>query len=176
MFIKSTHITLGSKRSLQSYAGVNLATYQKIHQEFATMEQERLIELSKRPDRLRKAGGGKKSALPTIADKVLFILHYYKTYPTMDVMAVHYEISPACVCNHVHALSAILHQVLVKLAVMPMRELPNPQEFKAYLEANKIHQLIIDATERNIERPKDKKANKAQYSGKKKDIQLKIRS
>jgi hypothetical protein len=33
--------------------------------------------------RRRKPGGGSKGKLPTIADKLLFLLYYYKTYPTL---------------------------------------------------------------------------------------------
>jgi hypothetical protein len=112
----------------------------------------------------------------TVDDKLLFILHYYKSYPTMDVLATKYEMSRSSVWNYVHALSAHLHQILVDLGVMPLREIPSIEAFKAYLEAHKVHQLIIDVTERTIERPKDKVANRAQFSGKKNGIPLKIPS
>ena len=46
----------------------------------------------------------------------------------------------------------------------------NSLVYKALLAAHTINQLIIDATERRIERPKDKEANTAQYSGKKNTI------
>ena len=74
------------------------------------------------------------------------------------------------------ALSGQLHQLLVDLGHMPLREMPSIEDFKAFLEANKVHQLIIDVTERTIERPQDKVANRAQFSGKKNDIRLKILS
>ena len=37
--------------------------------------------------RRRKPGGGSKGKLPTMADKLMFVLYYYKTYPTFDVLA-----------------------------------------------------------------------------------------
>jgi predicted DNA-binding protein YlxM (UPF0122 family) len=151
-------------------------TYKTLHSELELIENERLSTLGNRDNRLRKSGGGSKQSLVSIDDKLLFILHYYKSYPTMDVMATKYDISRATVWNYVHALSAKLHTILVKLEVMPMREMPTIEAFKAYLEANKVHQLIIDATERTIERPKNKMENRAQYSGKKNDIRLKIPS
>jgi hypothetical protein len=174
MLIESTHIKISSKRLLKSYAGVDLETYKTLYTELELIENERFILLSQRKNRLRKTGGGNKQALMSTDDKLLFILNYYKSYPTMDVMAVKYNISRATVWNYVHGLSAKLHTILVKLEVMPMREMPTIEAFKAYLEANKVHQLIIDATERTIERPKNKIENQAQYSGKKKDIPLKI--
>jgi hypothetical protein len=168
MLIQSTYIKITSKRSLQSYAGVNLVTYKKLRSELELIENERLSALANRENRLRQFGGGGKQLLPTIDDKLLFILNYFKSYPTMDIMATNYDISRATVWNYVHALSGKLHNILVKLDVMPMREMPTIEAFKAYLEANKIHQLIIDVTERTIERPSKKEENRAQYSGKKK--------
>ena len=40
--------------------------------------------------RRRKPGGGSKGKLPTMADKLQFILYYYKTYPTFDVLGTHF--------------------------------------------------------------------------------------
>ena len=34
--------------------------------------------------RQRRPGGGKKGALPTMRDKLLFLLYYFKVYPTFD--------------------------------------------------------------------------------------------
>lgn len=176
MILTSTYVRLNSKRQLKSYAGVDLSTYKKLHESLNEIEEAKKMVLSSRTNRKREYGGGGKEHLLTIDDKLLFILHYYKSYPTMDVMATKYEMSRASVFNYVHALSAKLHQILVKLGVMPLREMPSIEEFKAILAANKVHQLIIDVTERTIERPSNKTENRAQYSGKKKDIPLKIPS
>jgi hypothetical protein len=36
--------------------------------------------------RQRKPGGGAKGKLPTMADRLQFVLYDYKTYPTFDVL------------------------------------------------------------------------------------------
>src|SRR5262249_21682251 len=36
--------------------------------------------------RRRHPGGGSKGKLPTMAEKLQFVLYYYKTYPTFDVL------------------------------------------------------------------------------------------
>jgi hypothetical protein len=176
MLITSTFLTIKSKRHLKSYAGVDLATYQVLHESFLLLEQAKQEKLKNRPNRKRQYGGGDKARLLTVDDKLLFILHYYKTYPTMDNLSTFYKMSRSSAWNYVHGLSGQLHQILVDFNVMPLREMPSVEEFKAFLEANKVHQLIIDVTERNIERPKDKTKNRAQYSGKKNDTPLKIPS
>ena len=43
--------------------------------------------------RQRKPGGGCKGKLPTIADKLLFVLYYYKTYPTFDVLGAQFHMA-----------------------------------------------------------------------------------
>jgi Helix-turn-helix of DDE superfamily endonuclease len=41
--------------------------------------------------RRRKPGGGSKGKLPTMAEKLLFVLYYYKTYPTFDMLGTQFE-------------------------------------------------------------------------------------
>src|SRR5436305_7517840 len=43
--------------------------------------------------RRRKPGGGCKGKLPTMADKLLFVLYYYKTYPTFDVLGTQFAMA-----------------------------------------------------------------------------------
>lgn len=173
MILQSTYVAIKSKRQLKSYAGVDIETYRILYACLAKVESDKQFQLSTRPNRQRQYGAGCKECLTTIDDKLLFILHYYKSYPTMDLMAIEYNMSRSSVWNYVHTLSAKLYSILGELGVMPLREMPSIEEFKAFLEANKVHQLIIDVTERTIERPSDKVANRAQYSGKKNDIPLK---
>jgi hypothetical protein len=90
MILKSTHIVIPSKRSLKSYAGVDIETYKILYKELEIIELERHTTLMNKPNRLRQYGSGGKECLLTIDDKLLFILNYFKTYPTMDVMSVKY--------------------------------------------------------------------------------------
>src|SRR5467141_2068181 len=43
--------------------------------------------------RRRKPGGGSKGKWPTMADKLQFVLYYYKTYPTFDGLATQFGLS-----------------------------------------------------------------------------------
>lgn len=38
-------------------------------------------------------GGGRKGKLPSMRDKLLFLLYYLKVYPTFDVMGVQFRTS-----------------------------------------------------------------------------------
>ena len=43
--------------------------------------------------RKRQPGGGAKGKLPTMADKLQFVLYYYKTYPTFDVLGQQFDMA-----------------------------------------------------------------------------------
>ena len=115
--------------------------------------------------RTRKPGGGAKGKLPTMAEKLLFVLYYYKTYPTFDVLGTQFEMVRSKAHQHLHKLSPILYDTLVHLELMPYRELGTPEDLKAALQG--VDRLIIDATERAYHRSADDVKQREHYSGKK---------
>jgi Helix-turn-helix of DDE superfamily endonuclease len=133
MILQSNFVTINSKRQLKSYAGVDIETYRILYARLEKAEANKQSILSNRPNRQRQYGAGCKERLISLDDKLLFILHYYKSYPTMDIMAIDYKMSRSSVWNYVHALSAKLYPILVELGVMPLREMPSIEAFKALL-------------------------------------------
>jgi Helix-turn-helix of DDE superfamily endonuclease len=115
--------------------------------------------------RRRKPGGGSKGKLPTMADKLLFLLYYYKTYPTFDVLGTQFEMVRSKANENLHKLAPILYDTLVHLELMPHRELATPEELKAALQGADC--LLIDATERAYHRSQDDAKQREHYSGKK---------
>src|SRR5712664_4748751 len=95
--------------------------------------------------RRRHPGGGSKGKLPTMAEKLQFVLYYYKTYPTFDVLGTQFEMARSKAHENLHKLSPILHKTLVRLEMMPHREFTTPEEFKSALKG--ADRLIIDAPE-----------------------------
>jgi hypothetical protein len=73
--------------------------------------------------------------------------------------------------ENLYRLCPVLHETLVHLKVMPYRTFDSPEELMKAL--NEIDTILIDVTERNYRRPQDNSAQRAHYSGKKKDIPLK---
>jgi hypothetical protein len=118
--------------------------------------------------RRRKPGGGSKGKLPTMAEKLLFVLYYYKTYPTFDVLGTQFEMARSKANENLHKLSPILYDTMVHLDLMPYRELATPEDLKAALQG--VEQLIIDATERAYRRSHDDAKQREHYSGEKKSI------
>ena len=118
--------------------------------------------------RTRKPGGGSKGKLPTIAEKLLCVLYYYKTYPTFDVLGTPFDMVRSKAHENLHKFSPILYNTLVHLELMPYRELGTPDDLKAAL--NGLDRLIIDATERAYHRSQEDAKQREHYSGKKNDI------
>lgn len=114
----------------------------------------------------RKIGGGRKGFLKTIEEKLFFELFYYKCYPTYDLLSAIYDCNRANACRRQHELSDLVEKTLGKKLVLPKRQMRTLEDFyKAFPEAKEI---LIDGTERPIQRPKDKQKQKDNYSGKKK--------
>ncbi len=118
--------------------------------------------------RKRKPGGGCKGKLRTIAKKLLFVLYYYKTYPTFDVLGTQFDMARSKAHANLHKLSPVLYDTLVYLDLMPYRELSTPEELKAALQGGE--RLLIDATERAYRRSQDDAKQREHYSGKKNSI------
>jgi len=118
--------------------------------------------------RRRKPGGGSKGKLPTMADKLPFVLCYYKTYPTFDVLGTPFDMARSKAHENLHTLSPVLYDTLVHLELMPYRELSTPEEWKAALQGE--DRLLIDATERAYHRSQDDAKQREHYSGKKNSI------
>lgn len=118
--------------------------------------------------RSRKPGGGQKGKLPQMADKLYFILNYYKTYPTFDELGARFDLARSKAHAYVYQLSPILHQTLRELGYLPAREFESVEAFRAKLQA--WDQILIDVTERPHHRPQDEEQQRELYSGKKNAI------
>jgi DDE superfamily endonuclease/Helix-turn-helix of DDE superfamily endonuclease len=109
--------------------------------------------------------GGGKPKLPSVVDKLFFILFYYKVYPIQSAMGAIFGMSQSQVCTWIHTLSPVLKSALGIEKCLPER---NPRKLKEALEACALHDFLIDGTERERQRPSDPSEQKDFYSGKQK--------
>jgi Helix-turn-helix of DDE superfamily endonuclease len=100
-----------------------------------------------------------------MADKLLVVLYYYKTYPTFDVLGTQLEMARSKANDNLHKLSPMLYDPLVCLELMPYRALATPEDWKAALHG--MAHLLIDATARADHRATDDAKQRAHYRGKK---------
>ena len=116
--------------------------------------------------RKRKPGGGSKGKLKSIADKLFYILFYYKCYPTFDVLGFMFDCDRGNAKKRKDQFEFILEKTLGRKLVLPKRKISSIEEFlKAFPE---VKEILVDGTERPIQRPRDNEKQKKNYSGKKK--------
>ncbi len=120
----------------------------------------------KKGKRERKPGGGRKGRLETAEDKLLFVLLYFKCYPTFDLLGLMFDLNRSNAWRNVRKLTQILERTLGEKMVLPEREI---HTMNGLLEAfPEVQDLLVDGTERPTQRPKDKEKQKKNYSGRKK--------
>jgi len=156
-------------RQMRALTGVSTEKLELLEIAFAKAyaeEKERIYqEQIKAGKRQRKPGAGQKGKLPTIREKLIFVLYYLKVYPTFDVFGAQFGMARSKACENLHLLYPILGQALVSLGVFPHRKFETVEEFRTACQD--IGTLLIDATERPHRRPVDYEKQAALYSGKK---------
>jgi Helix-turn-helix of DDE superfamily endonuclease len=165
-------LTIRDERQMKALTGLSQAPFDVLLPVFGHVyqeaEQNRYEDGVKAGTRRRKPGAGIKGKLPTLADKLLFVLYYYKTYATFDGLGAQFAMVRSKAKENLHKLSPILYDTLVRLDLMPYRELATPEALREALSG--VDQLIIEATERACRRFQDYATQREHYSGKKKTI------
>ncbi len=105
----------------------------------------------------------KNSPLPTIKDKLYFILMYLKTNNLQEVQGALFGMGQSKANQWIHCLQNALKQALEHEGELPGREMADV-EFDEEQDGLYRH----DGTERPIQRPSKKEDRKTYYSGKKK--------
>lgn len=107
----------------------------------------------------------KSSPMPTIEDKLVFILIYLKTNNLQSVQASLFEMHQPEANLWIHLLSPILNSALKDSGMTPTRSME-----ELNLDQEDGHLFFHDGTERPIQRPLDEDDQKTYYSGKKSGI------
>jgi ribosome-associated translation inhibitor RaiA len=155
-----------SNRLMKSLTGMTINEINNLTVTFTHIfETNRQIN-HKKNKKQRQLGGGRKHKLSTTLEKLFFILFYIKCYPTFDLAGFYFDVNRSQTLRWTQALLPILEQTLGHNIVLPKRQIHTKEEFaKTFPE---IKDLFIDGVERPINKPKNKKQNRKNYSGKKK--------
>ena len=166
---------LHDERQFKALTGVAHKEFQQLLPVFTTSYQEMQQERydSKQATRQRQPGAGQKGKLPTMSLKLVFILYYWKVYPTYDVLGCQFGLDRSKACTNVQALWPVLERTLKTLGVLPARSFFSVEELHAAF--GEIRDLLIDATEREHVRPQADDKQRETYRGKKNAIRSKIR-
>ena len=134
-----------------------LPHFGKIYYEW--MESHRL---DGKPRGNRKYSDYQNSPLPTVADKLFFILHFLKTNNLQQVQGAMFGISQPKANVWIHCLHPLLNRTLAELEELPARQM---EQMKLAESETKLY--FHDGTERPIQRPTDPEEQRLYYSGKK---------
>ena len=118
----------------------------------------RYHEAEARPGRRRQPGAGRKHALP-LADRLLMLLLYYRTYVSHAFLGFLFGLDDSSVGRNINPLQPLL----AGLFRIPER--------RVELQPDEIRELFFDATERPTRRPV--RRQRRCYSGKKRRHTLK---
>jgi hypothetical protein len=153
---------LNQDRLLRALTGLNRKAFDQLLVAFSPLyEQSRQTQ-----PRQRAVGGGRKARLLGTQEKLFFILFYFKCYPTFDLAGIIFDLHRSQAHDWMHRLQPILEETLGQKMVLPERKLDS---IEAFLERfPDVKRVMIDGTERPVQRPQSTEAQTAHYSGKKK--------
>lgn len=155
---------LRTNRMCNALTGLTVKEFERLVADFSWNYSE--YEAKRKPDRIRKLGGGRNSKLESLEEKLFYILWYLKIYPTFDLASFFVGFHRSKACDWAHILLPILETTMKRKLVLPQRKISDPEEFlRLYPEAREV---FADGIERSIERSKNKKRQQKTYSGKKK--------
>jgi Helix-turn-helix of DDE superfamily endonuclease len=155
---------LNQDRLIRAITGLNRKAFEELVPSFTEAYEQSLVKPVE--DRKRALGGGRKATLRTPSEKLLYILVYCKCYPTFDLLSVLFNFDRSCVHDWVHRLLPILETTLGYKQVLPERQVRSIEEFLEHFPD--VREVILDGTERPVQRPQDPDKQKSHYSGKKK--------
>lgn len=152
---------LNQDRLLRALTGLNRKAFDALLATFALLYEHS----SHTQPRQRAVGGGRKARLLGTQEKLFFILFYFKCYPTFDLAGLIFDIHRSQAHEWMHRLQPILEASLDQRMALPARKLSSVDEFIARFPG--VERVMIDGTERPIQRPQDPQRQKQHYSGKK---------
>jgi len=134
-------------------------------------------QLNGKPRGKRRYTPYKNSPLPTIEDKLLFILIYVKQGQLQEAQATLFGMHQPDANQWIHLLHHLLNQALAAVGELPARQ---AEELARRVEPaptpeveTEVMIFFHDGTERPIVRPKDQHIQQLFYSGKKRQHTLK---
>lgn len=154
-----------SQRVVRALTGLSRAEFDQLVPAFAGALQTQAATAWQDRVRRRRTGGGRKVYVPTIQDRLLFILVYVRLYPIQELQALLFGLSQPQACYWIHTLLPALRTALERECALPARPAATVEELQ-----QRCPDLVflLDAAERPIQRPQDDDRQRRHYSGKKK--------
>lgn len=139
-------------KAFRQLTGITPAEFDRLLDQLTPCYEQAEARRKNRPGRKRKPGGGRKHTLP-LADRLLMLLIYYRTYVSHAFLGFLFGIDDSSVGRNINPLGPLLAGIF---------RIP---ERRIRLDPEEIRELFFDATERPTRRPTQ--GQREFYSGKK---------
>ena len=140
-------------KAFRRLTGITPADFDGLLARLTPLYEQAEARRKDRPGRRRRPGGGRKHAL-ALADRLLMLLIYYRTYVTHAFLGFLFGVDDSAVGRNINPLQPLLAGIF---------RIP---ERRIELAEDEIRELFFDATERPTRRPE--RGQREFYSGKKK--------
>lgn len=141
-----------SPNAFRQLTGITPAAFDRLLTDLTPRYEQAESKRKDRPGRRRRPGAGRKHALG-LADRLLMLLIYYRTYTTHAFLGFLFGVDDSAVGRNINPLQPLLAGIF---------RIP---ERRIRLDPEEIRELFFDATERPTRRPEA--GQRAYYSGKK---------
>ena len=142
-----------SPKAFRQLTGITPGAFDRLLADLAPRYEQAEARRKDRPGRQRRPGAGRKHALG-LADRLLMLLMYYRTYTTHALLGFLFGVDDSAVGRNINPLQPLLAGIF---------RIP---ERRVSLDPEDIRELSFDATERPTRRPG--RGQREFYSGKKK--------
>jgi len=160
------HYLLNHKDLFPYIIGITYKQFELILHKFSPALRSAEHKKAYAKKRLRIPGGGRKPTLKTDRQKLFFILFYYKVYPTFRFAQCIFHFDKHNCLRWKEFLEPVLFSAMGYELELPTVRI---KCFKQWIEiCPLLKEHIVDASEREIQRPKDNEKQEHFYSGKKK--------
>ena len=147
-----------SPKAFRQLTGITPVVFDHLLADLTPRYQRADAKRKDRPGRQRRPGAGRKHTLD-LADRLLMLLIYYRTYTTHAFLGFLFGVDDSAVGRNINPLQPLLAGIF---------RIP---ERRIKLDPEDMRELFFDATERPTRRPKE--GQREFYSGKKKRHTLK---
>ncbi len=138
-----------SPNAFRQLTGVTPAAFDRLLADLTPRHEQAEVRRKSRPGRKRQPGAGRKHAL-TLADRLLMLLLYYRTYTTHAFLGFLFGVDDSAVGRNINPLQPLLAGIF---------RIP---ERRVKLDPEDIRELFFDATERPTRRPEKRHTIKTQ--------------
>jgi hypothetical protein len=153
-----TERLLRCPEAFRRLTGLDPGTFRALLPRVQRAWRDALDRRRRRPNRRRRPGAGHPFAL-AVAEQLLALLIYYRTYVSQAFLAFLFAVDDATICRAIRRLEPLL----AGLFRIPERRIA--------VQEDEIRELFFDGTERPMRRPK--RGQRRYYSGKKRRHTLK---